>query len=176
MDLLTTGLVGAGLFLAFAKKSSAIAGKTLYRISGVQLTWYYLADLTLGNDVAVKDFKGGSICTLTRNSYNTLRLEGSGVLPDGRIVGYVNGSYWSVDQHATGVGNRKLTPFASVAVDPRLIPLDSSVYISEMNLWTKAHDVGAAIKGKHIDLYVGRYSNRKAKGTIPESVTLLVAE
>ena len=51
-----------------------------------------------------------------------------------------------------------LVPWESVAVDPRLIPLGSWIYIPAYTSgpgrgWFYAQDTGGAIKGRHIDMY-----------------------
>jgi len=42
----------------------------------------------------------------------------------------------------------------TIAVDPKVIPLGSRVYVQGLG-WRVAEDVGAAIKGRIIDLYMG---------------------
>lgn len=56
--------------------------------------------------------------------------------------------------------SRDIRPYQTIAVDPRLIPLGSRVYIGfyrRMGLsktgWFTATDTGGAIKGRHIDVY-----------------------
>lgn len=55
--------------------------------------------------------------------------------------------------------SRGLVPYRSVAVDPKLIPLGSWVYIEAYrgagsdDGWFYAMDTGGAIKGRHIDVY-----------------------
>lgn len=51
-----------------------------------------------------------------------------------------------------------LVPWESIAVDPRLIPLGSWVYIPAARTgpgkgWFLAQDTGGAIKGRHLDIY-----------------------
>jgi 3D (Asp-Asp-Asp) domain-containing protein len=47
--------------------------------------------------------------------------------------------------------------YHSIAVDPRLIPLGSRVYIPAYQTlgggWFVAQDTGGAIKGRHVDVY-----------------------
>jgi len=43
--------------------------------------------------------------------------------------------------------------YHSIAVDPRLIPLGSRVYIPAYKRWFVAQDTGGAIRGKHVDVY-----------------------
>ncbi len=70
--------------------------------------------------------------------------------------------------------------YHSIAVDPRLIPLDSRVYIPAYRHlgggWFIAEDTGGAIKGRHIDVYrpspaspddLGRYMTRQRILVIP---------
>jgi 3D (Asp-Asp-Asp) domain-containing protein len=52
--------------------------------------------------------------------------------------------------------SRPLTPYKSIAVDPRLIAFGSSVYVPQYQShggWFTAADTGGAIKGRHIDVY-----------------------
>lgn len=56
--------------------------------------------------------------------------------------------------------SRKLVPYQTLAVDPKVIPLGSRVFISHYrqaglgNGWFVARDTGGAIKGKRVDVYV----------------------
>jgi 3D (Asp-Asp-Asp) domain-containing protein len=68
----------------------------------------------------------------------------------------------------------------SIAVDPRLIPMGSRVYVPAYRAinggWFVAQDTGGAIKGRHIDVYrpppaspsdLGRYMTRQRILVIP---------
>jgi 3D (Asp-Asp-Asp) domain-containing protein len=70
--------------------------------------------------------------------------------------------------------------YHSIAVDPRLIPLGSRVYVPAYRHigggWFTAQDTGGAIKGRHIDVYrpapsspdnLGRYMTRQRILVIP---------
>ncbi|MCM1989888.1 3D domain-containing protein [Oceanirhabdus seepicola] len=62
---------------------------------------------------------------------------------------------------ATAVGTRaKRNPngMSTIAVDPRVIPLGTKVYVEGYGL-AIAEDVGGAIKGNKIDVYVHKYSD-----------------
>ncbi len=95
------------------------------------------------------------------------RVEAAARLRDGRRISYLKRANRAqvVDQFL-GYGGHRLTELKSIAVDPRLIPLGSIVYIPQaenvsINGQTlggvfHAHDIGSAIKGKHIDIFVGR--------------------
>jgi 3D (Asp-Asp-Asp) domain-containing protein len=53
--------------------------------------------------------------------------------------------------------SRPLKFYASVAVDPKVIPLGTKIYIPAYRQlnggWFRAADVGGAIRGRHIDVY-----------------------
>jgi 3D (Asp-Asp-Asp) domain-containing protein len=54
--------------------------------------------------------------------------------------------------------SRALTPWESIAVDPRVIPLGSWVYIPAYPAgpghgWFLAQDTGGAVRGRHLDIY-----------------------
>lgn len=54
--------------------------------------------------------------------------------------------------------SRPLTPWKSIAVDPKLIPIGSRVFVpvycaTRHRAWFLAEDTGSAVKGRHIDVY-----------------------
>lgn len=57
-----------------------------------------------------------------------------------------------------------MTPYRTIAVDPKVIPLGSKVEING-KIYI-AEDTGSAIKGKKIDLCVGSHSEAYAKGEL----------
>ncbi|HSO98228.1 MAG TPA: 3D domain-containing protein [Solirubrobacteraceae bacterium] len=76
----------------------------------------------------------------------------------------------------------RLRYYRSIAVDPRLIPLGSRVYVPAYRRisggWFIAQDTGGAINGRHIDVYrpapasphdLGRYIKRQRILVIPPS-------
>ena len=118
-----------------------------------------------------------------------LRLEGSGLMADGRVinyagkcdVGYATASsagkatcfeQLDVDQYpfGRGAGYRPLIPFKSVAIDPRLVPLGEPLYIPEFDGLVlpdgslhdgcvRADDTGGGIKKRKMDFFVVTYGN-----------------
>lgn len=78
--------------------------------------------------------------------------------------------------------SRPLVFYRSVAVDPRLIPLGSLVYLPDYvaangDGWFRADDTGGAIKGRHIDVYrrppadsgdQGRYAKGRRIFVVPK--------
>ncbi|HSK05154.1 MAG TPA: 3D domain-containing protein [Kofleriaceae bacterium] len=121
------------------------------------------------------------IAETTREFAYELRMQGTGKLRDGRIVGYwgpcncpnspcfriVQRQHWGT----TGTG-RPLQPFRTVAVDPKLIKLGSLLHIPLLEGRTMpgrapwggfvhdgcvtADDTGGAIRDYRLDLFVGR--------------------
>ena len=111
----------------------------------------------------------------------SLKLEGSGLLSDGRVVNYTGpckfGYGTCFEQldvaefpFGRGAGQRPLVPFKSVAVDPRVIQLGEPLYIPEFDGLVlpdgslhdgcvRADDTGGGIKGKKLDFFVVTYGN-----------------
>ena len=120
------------------------------------------------------------IAEVTREFAHQLRVQGTGKLRDGRVVniwGHCNCEHspcFKVIPHQWGTaGNgRPLQPFRTVAVDRKLIKLGSLLHIPLLEgrvmpgrpPWggfvhdgcVVADDVGGGIKGKQLDLFVGR--------------------
>jgi len=101
------------------------------------------------------------------------RIEAAACLKDGRRISYLKRTNRAeVVDRFLGYGGHRLTELRSIAVDPRLIPLGSVVYIPQAENVSidgqtlggvfYAHDVGSAIKGKHVDIFVGRKQNMDA--------------
>ncbi len=110
-----------------------------------------------------------------------LRLEGSGLMRDGRVINYTGACKFGygtcfeqldVDEHpfGRGAGTRPLIPFKSVAVDPRLIPIGEPIYIPEFDGLqlpdgsihdgcVRADDTGGGIKKRKMDFFVVTYGN-----------------
>ena len=111
----------------------------------------------------------------------SLRLEGSGLMMDGRVINYTGPCKFGygtcfeqldVDEHpfGRGAGKRPLIPFKSVAVDPRIIPIGEPLYIPEFDGMVlpdgsihdgcvRADDTGGGIKGRKLDFFVVTYGN-----------------
>ncbi|MEZ4368969.1 MAG: 3D domain-containing protein [Kofleriaceae bacterium] len=110
-----------------------------------------------------------------------LRMEGSGLLADGRVInthgkcGYGYGTCFQtldVRRHpyGRGAGQRPLVPFKSVAVDPRVVPIGEPIYIPELDGirlpdgslhdgCVRADDTGGGIKQRKMDFFVVTYGN-----------------
>ena len=90
--------------------------------NAIVLTTYGVADLVPAeNGVPIRDKKDAVLARLTPASARELEVEGSGRLPDGRVLNVFDedGHYRFLPQGvlATGTGGRHLTPWRSVAAD-----------------------------------------------------------
>ncbi len=123
-----------------------------------------------------------SLAEVSRRYAAELLLQGSGQLNDGRVLNVwgncscprspcfqvaTDRSKWGL----AGTG-RALSPFRTVAVDPKVVPLGTLLYIPELDGLRMpgrepiggfihdgcvvADDTGGGVKGKQVDLFVGR--------------------
>ncbi len=110
-----------------------------------------------------------------------LRMEGSGLLLDGRVLNYAGRCNYGtgtcyeqldVTTHpfGRGAGRRPLVPFKSVAVDPRLVPIGEPLYLPEFDGMrlpdgsvhdgcVRGDDTGGGIKLRKLDFFVVTYGN-----------------
>jgi len=123
----------------------------------------------------------------------SLRLEGSGIMRDGRVINYTGSCRFGygtcfeqldIAEHPFGRGNkgRPLIPFKSVAIDPRLVPIGEPLYIPEFDGMVlpdgsihdgcvRADDTGGGIKKRKMDFFVVTYGNFRFLLDELESVT-----
>ncbi|MGE0550575.1 MAG: 3D domain-containing protein [Kofleriaceae bacterium] len=110
-----------------------------------------------------------------------LRLEGSGLMSDGRVINYTGACNYGygtcfeqldIAEHpfGRGAGVRPLIPFKSVAIDPRIIKIGEPLYIPEFDGLmlpdgsihdgcVRADDTGGGIKKRKMDFFVVTYGN-----------------
>jgi 3D (Asp-Asp-Asp) domain-containing protein len=92
-----------------------------------------------------------------------------------KITHYCNEPY----EHICGYGDgltatgTKVTPGRTIAVDPKVIPYGTEVYIEGYG-WRVAEDCGGAIKGNDIDMAVDTHSEAMAMGVKHGGVWILV--
>ena len=111
----------------------------------------------------------------------SMRMEGTGVMADGRVINYhgpckygYGTCFATLDPNkhpfGRGAGQRALVPFKSVAVDQRLVKIGEPIYVPEfdgMHLpdgtvhdgCVRAEDTGGGIKKRKMDFFVVSYAN-----------------
>ncbi|MEO0108359.1 MAG: 3D domain-containing protein [candidate division WOR-3 bacterium] len=114
---------------------------------------------------------GQKVGMFTPEFVRDFRTESCALLKDGRVISYLKRSNrCTVVDVPIGTGGHTLQELKSVAVDPDVIPLGSTIYIPEADDVPlgnsrfhdgvfKAHDIGGLIKGDRIDVYLGLRSN-----------------
>ncbi len=166
-------------------KNKACCGYPLSEDLGFALRFYWLAmqdrhlDMYDENDIYTRS--GELLGSFTEKFLKSLRLEGSGLLSDGRVINYhgrcrygTGTCYQVLDPethpYGRGAGRRPLVPFRSVAIDPRLVPIGEPLYIPEFDGMqlpdgsihdgcVRADDTGGGIKKRKMDFFVVSYDN-----------------
>lgn len=69
----------------------------------------------------------------------------------------------------------KATPRQTIAVDPKIIPLGTKVFIEGMGIYT-AEDIGGAIKGNKIDIFMETHKQAINFGSQTVNIYILEAE
>ena len=168
-------------------KNKTCCGYPLSPTDGYTLTFYWLAmetDFDEPQEIKFANPDAADLYTLDGyyiGSYPekfaaSLRMEGSGILADGRVLQYhgkcpfgYGTCFQTLDvaeyPFGRGAYHRPLIPFKSIAVDPSLVPIGEPVYIPEFDGMilpdgtvhdgcVRADDTGGAIKKRHIDFFV----------------------
>lgn len=139
-------------------------------------THYYVAlerDYTLEpKDQFLLSMEDQVLAQVSSAYKHALSIEGTGRLVNEKIITFAGRKegeiryFFSRSEYGLGVGGCALKPFHTIAVDPTKIPLGAVVQIQETvgmllpdgsrhdGLW-RAEDIGSAIQGDHIDLFVG---------------------
>ncbi len=173
--------------VAQRSKVKECCGYPISEKEGFRLSFYWLAyESEYANeayDTAIYTKQGYYIGSFPSAFIYELKLEGSGILRDGRILNYDGDCNYGIgtcfktltlDQHPLGAGvqGRPLEPFRSIAVDPRFIPIGATIYVPELvgvlmpdgtrhDGCLRADDMGGAIKEHKIDFFVESYNNFK---------------
>jgi 3D (Asp-Asp-Asp) domain-containing protein len=176
-------------------KHKLCCGYPLTEELGFALRFYWLAEQENHDgeydevDIYTRD--GFFFGVFPAHFIDALKMEGSGVLDDGRVVNYhgrcsygQGTCFEELDQndfpYGRGAGARALVPFKSVAVDPSIIPIGETIYIPELDGLllpdgsihdgcVRADDTGGAIKRRKMDFFVisqknFRYLNSELHG------------
>jgi 3D (Asp-Asp-Asp) domain-containing protein len=179
------------------------------RLGRFDLTFYWIAEdrshRTDDGDGELTELYDPSctpLATVSREFAIRLSREGTGKLRDGRVLNAArpcecgfSPCFRVIEKHPWGVGvkNRPLAPFRSVAVDPRLVPIGSRLYVAELDgqpmpgadPWGNyvhdgcviADDRGGNVRGRQLDFFTGRrryYDLLRARGT-PGRITVFTA-
>lgn len=183
-------LLGSACFHPYAQTLSGRAGKTVPPPSFLTEDWqnelpgscryagkfkvtYYWAveagEYPQKGTVPIYLADGSLLGRFAESFVAAFKTESAAELPDGRKISYLKKMNRAklVDRFL-GTRGYTLTDLKSIAVDPRVIPIGSVVYIPQAenvvidgkrhNGIFYAHDIGSAIRGKHIDIFVGKRS------------------
>jgi 3D (Asp-Asp-Asp) domain-containing protein len=147
-----------------------------------QLTYYWVTseeDYPGVADTDVFDPACVLLVTVSADFFDSLALEGTGRLLDGRVLNYDGGCgcatspcFHEVDaEHpwGSGAGDRPLVPFRSVAVDPTVVDIGTHLWVAAFDGLTMpgdtpwggfvhdgcvvADDTGGGIDGAHLDFF-----------------------
>jgi 3D (Asp-Asp-Asp) domain-containing protein len=143
-----------------------------------KVTFYWVVeerDYPASNAVPLYDKQGNLVGRFSRQFVNDFKREAAARLKDGRCISYMKrAGRVMVDTVFHGINGYTLTELKSIAVDPRVIPIGARVYIpqaervvvngSPLSGIFRAEDIGSAVKGKHIDVFVGSRENARAFG------------
>ena len=173
-------------------KNKLCCGYPLAEELGFALRFYWLAmeqDFDEPDEIKFADVDADDLYTedgYLIGSYSdkfawNLRMEGSGLLADGRILQYSGkcpfgyGTCFSTLDptefpFGRGAYQRPLIPFKSIAIDPALVPIGEPVYIPEFDGMVlpdgsihdgcvRADDTGGGIKRRKMDFFVVTYGN-----------------
>ncbi len=162
-----------------------------------QLTRYWIAHERPQPDdrhaARVLDPRGRTLTWCTTRFADALAMEGTGRSWDGRLFNWStrregHSCYIEVDPtlypFGIGVAGYALVPYRSLAVDPRFVPMGSTVEIAELigmplpdgsthDGCFVAVDRGSAINGHHLDMFLPSPEAHRAlarRGWLPESV------
>ena len=173
-------------------KNKGCCGYPLVAEGKWALRFYWMAEEVRYNDsVFRKDYaeeqlynkRGFYIGTYPLRFAKALLMEGSGLLSDGRVLGFAgrcrfgfgycfNEMNPSSHPFGRGAGRRPLVAFRSVAIDPELVSIGEPIYIPEFDGMVlpggdvhdgcvRADDTGGNIKKQKLDFFVVSYENFK---------------
>jgi 3D (Asp-Asp-Asp) domain-containing protein len=173
-------------------KDKRCCGYPLAEEQGFALRFYWLALETEFDDPDERKYQpadeveiytrdGFFIAAIPEKMAWSLRMEGTGIMADGRVINYhgpctfgYGTCFATLDPtehpYGRGAGQRALVPFKSVAVDQRLVKIGEPIYIPEFDGLhlpdgsihdgcVRAEDTGGGIKKRKMDFFVVTYAN-----------------
>jgi 3D (Asp-Asp-Asp) domain-containing protein len=134
-----------------------------------KVTYYWVVeekDYPQSKRMPLYSVDGKLVGRFSESFVRDFKTESCARLRDGRCLSYLkNQNRVQVVERFLGNGGHTLTELKSIAVDPSVIPLGSKVYIPQFEGLTVngkhlngifyAHDIGSAVKGNHIDIFLG---------------------
>lgn len=153
----------------------------------VELTYYWVAERPAGDpdEVAIKDCDGALLTMASTEFHAAVEMERTAraTSPSGKRITFndVGGCFrvldakypWGIGVTSKTEGAFPLIPHRSIAVDPTVFVIGRWYYVPELagkstpspSVFThdgcvRAVDVGGAIKGSHIDFFVGTEAAR----------------
>ena len=158
-----------------ASSDDTLTGFTYVGEFRISFYWIVLEENFSGTpDTPIYTRDGRLIDKFPYRFVKELEREGTGKLRDGRIINTDGkGTYkLTLAPYGIGVSGQSLRPFKSVAVDKELIRIGTQLYIPYTDGiklpdgtvhqgFFYADDVGSAIRGNHIDIFVGIENNTK---------------
>ena len=138
-----------------------------------KVTFYWVveeADYPQSSAVPLYDKQGRLVGRFSRAFVNDFKREAAARLRDGRCISYMKkAGRVMVDSQFMGINGHRLTELKSVAVDPRIVPIGARLYMPQAEKVVvngtpltgifRAQDIGGAVQGKHIDIFVGSRKN-----------------
>lgn len=154
------------------------------KLGSFELTYYWMAHEAKNKGSATVQLYNRKCKPLVKVSQSfaaRLSVEGTGMLRDGRVVNTTGtcdcetSCFFMVPRSkrwGVGVGKRPLSPFRTVAVDPKTVPIGTTLYIPELDGLTMpgrrpwggfvhdgcviAGDRGGGVQGRQLDFFTGR--------------------
>lgn len=134
-----------------------------------RVTFYWVVeeeDYPVSPSVPLYDTQGRLLGRFSSAFVKAFKTESAARLRDGRRISYLKlRDRAQVVNEFLGHGGHTLVALKSVAVDPRVVPLGSRLYVPQAGNVVidgqpltgvfYAHDIGSAIKGKRIDVFLG---------------------
>lgn len=160
----------------FSGAGEAKAVRSARYLGRFKVTYYWVVeekDYPQSKSTPIYSQDGKLVGRFSSSFVKDFKIESAARLRDGRCLSYLKKQNRAmVVEKFLGHGGHTLVELKSIAVDPMVIPLGSKVYIPEMEQVTVgnkvlngifyAHDVGSAVKGNHIDVFIGVKGNMQA--------------
>ena len=158
----------------YEEVSDPVPGVPNARYAGrFKVTFYWVVeeeDYPASSAVPLYDKRGNLVGRFCRQFVNDFKREAAARLKDGRCISYLKqANRVMVDTVFHGINGHTLAEMRSIAVDPRVIPIGARVYVPQAERVVvngvplsgifRAQDIGSAVKGKHIDVFVGSREN-----------------